>query len=48
MPAAPAKGKTVPVIADHEQTVEIHWRQADGSIWIERRDCPPPLPRNGQ
>lgn len=30
----------VPVIANHDQVVEIHWRLKDGRIQIVKCECP--------
>lgn len=35
------RGDTVPVHARYDQVVEIHWRLADGKMFIERRTLPP-------
>lgn len=34
------RGQIVPVHARYDQAVDIHWRQADGSIYVERRNAP--------
>lgn len=35
------RGATVPVHARCDQAVEIHWRLADGKVFVERRTLPP-------
>lgn len=38
---AEQRGAVVPVHARDDQAVEIHWRRADGTVFVERRTCPP-------
>lgn len=40
-PKRVSRGAVIPVIAQHDQAVEIHWRLVNGSVFIERRNCPP-------
>ncbi len=35
------RGQVVPVHAEADQAVEIHWRLPDGRIVVERRTAPP-------
>lgn len=30
-----------PIHVNHTETVDIHWRLADGRVMVERRTCPP-------
>lgn len=35
------RGNSVPVYVQHDQVLLIHWRCADGSLFVERRTMPP-------
>ena len=35
------RGLVVPVYAQYDQAVEVHWRDADGHLFIQRLTIPP-------
>lgn len=40
MPDKPLRDAIVPVIARHDQVVEVHWRLKDGTVKVVAYECP--------
>jgi hypothetical protein len=35
------RGEVVPVYARYDQTVEVHWRDEEGNLFVQRMTIPP-------